>query len=526
MRVTLLLILLGVFSKASADFYPRNLNADVTHYKFSISLSDDSDLIKGSARIFVTFTGDTSVFALDLVNGMEITSHSIDAEASLSHEENKIIIRADDIFKKDQTIEISLDYEGVPSDGLIIGKNKFGDRTFFSDNYPNRARHWIPCVDHLYEKATVEWVVKAPSHYQVIANGLQTEETDLGDNMKLTRWNEGAPIPPKVMVIGVSKFAVGLSGTVDNIPVTAWVYPQNKKEGFYDYELALRPLTYFIENIGPYSYEKLANVQSKTRYGGMENASSIFYSEGSVTGNRTIEPLVAHEVAHQWFGNSASENDWHHIWLSEGFATYFTHLYMEHYYGREKMNERLQVDKLRVINYYETAPAPIINTTIKDYNKILNPNSYQKGGWVLHMLRYEVGDEAFWKAIQTYYARFQNSNAMTSDLKVVFEEVSGRELDVFFYQWVYEEGQPELDITWTRQNGMIKIKIDQIQEITFEFWLEIELVNEDGSTSLEKISVKDRSTVHEINQTKNVENIALDPNSWLLFEGNIRYQGT
>src|SRR5207249_666261 len=125
-----------------------------------------------------------------------------------------------------------------------------------------------------------------------------------------------------------------------NIPVSAWVYPQDSAKGFYDYALATEILKFYANYIAPYPYKKLANVQSKTIFGGMENASAIFYAENSVNGERTSEDLLAHEIAHQWFGDMASETSFEHLWLSEGFATYFTDLYFEKKYGKEAMVTR------------------------------------------------------------------------------------------------------------------------------------------------------------------------------------------
>ncbi|CAN0599112.1 unnamed protein product, partial [Laminaria digitata] len=172
-------------------------------------------------------------------------------------------------------------------------------------------------------------------------------------------------------------------------------------------------------------YEKLANVQSKTRYGGMENASNIFYSETSITGTGSNEGLVAHEIAHQWFGNSATEADWQHIWLSEGFATYFTQLYMEHTYGRERFVNGMNKARMSVLGFYDRMPnIPLVNPEITDPNQHLNANSYQKGAWVLHMLRHKVGDNAFWKGIQTYYTNYRNKNATSEQLQKEMEDAS------------------------------------------------------------------------------------------------------
>src|SRR5690606_33381103 len=167
--------------------------------------------------------------------------------------------------------------------------------------------------------------------------GARVEESDIEGDRRRTHTRSEVPIATKVMVIGVARFAVDHVREVNGIPVTSWVYPQDRDAGFSDYARAAAILDYFDSHIGPYPYLKLANVQSKTRYGGMENAGNIFYSEGSVTGTGRSEGTIAHEIAHQWFGDSVTEADWYHVWLSEGFATYFTLLWYEHAYGRDRM---------------------------------------------------------------------------------------------------------------------------------------------------------------------------------------------
>ena len=160
-------------------------------------------------------------------------------------------------------------------------------------------------------------MVTAPDHYQVVSNGREIEVTNLPGNMKFTHWSETAEIPTKVMVIGVTQFAVQNTGSVDCIPVSSWVYPEDRDSGFAHYAIAKDILQWYITHVGPYGFEKLANVQSKTIFGGMENAGCIFYFENSVN-SKGVEGLFAHEIAHQWFGDNATEKDWPHLWLSEG----------------------------------------------------------------------------------------------------------------------------------------------------------------------------------------------------------------
>jgi aminopeptidase N len=512
---------------SAQEHLPRFEEIDVQHYQFSLQLNDDNDIIKGAAAIKINFLKSISEFHLDLAEkksavkeGMTVSKVLENGKAvTFRHSDEKLFIQPMDKVEKGSTRNYTIHYSGAPGDGLIIAKNKHEDRTFFGDNWPDRAHHWLPTVDHPSDKATVEFIVTAPDHYQVVANGRQFEETNLNDGTKLTHWKESVPLPTKVMVIGVARFAVQLAGDSNGTPVTSWIYPQDREAGFGDYSLAVRVLNYYTEKIGPYPYEKLANVQSKTRYGGMENAGNIFYFEGSVTGNKDHEPLIAHEIVHQWFGNSASELSWHHIWLSEGFATYLTNLYIEDQLGEEAFRERMLSEKNRVIGFYKRSPVPIVNTAVKDYNQLLNPNSYQKGGWVLHMLRHKFGKETFWKGVRLYYDRYKFSNALTKDFQEVMEEVSGEDLSAFFEQWIFKPGQPALNHKWKQEKNKLWFTITQTQKgDPFFFPLEIELKMEDGSSTIQALNIKGSNESFDIKVKGKVSEVIIDPGMKLLFE--------
>lgn len=524
-------ILFTLFSLLSSNLNAQEPSIDIQHYHFALALSDASDEIIGKSDIDILFTKTTQSFSLDLVSeqegkGMKVTSVKMDeSEVTFSQKGEKLSIQLGKSVLASSTHSFEITYRGVPADGLIISKNKHGDRTFFGDNWPNRAHHWLPMVDHPADKATCEFIVTAPEHYEVIATGLKVEESHLADGLKRTHWRSSVILPTKVMVIGAARFAIQHVGTYEGIPVTSWVYPQDREAGFHDYALALPVLKFMTTHIGPYPYVKLANVQSKTRYGGMENASNIFYAENSVTGDRSSERLIAHEVAHQWFGNSASEEEWFHIWLSEGFATYFTHLYIEHTYGREEMLKGLLRDRNTVLSFHERVPnAPIVDTTITDLNYLLSPNSYQKGSWVLHMLRGVVGDDAFWKGIQTYYDRYKLSNALTEDLQAVMEEVSGMKLDWFFQEWIYQPGQPEYAGTWTydKKEKALVVEIEQVQaeNLFFHMPLEIGVFGKKGEEPMvTSMLINDRKVSFRIPLDEKPTKVVIDPNIWVLSKG-------
>lgn len=503
---------------------------DVLHYKFNIGLNDANDTIQGVAEIKLKALNPLSEISFDLTGinakgkGMKVGSVQGKNVRSSMHQEEILRISLSKQMRANDTATFIIPYAGIPSDGLIISKTKFGHRSFFADNWPNRGHNWIPCHDVPGDKASTEFIVTAPEHYQVVANGVQIEETSLGNGFRLTHWKEEMPISPKVMVIGVADFAVNLAGVVNgNIPVYSWVYPENKEDGFSDYAIAKDILPFFINNVGPYGYKKLANVQSKTTFGGLENANTIFYSEGSVTGTRSNSGLLAHEIAHQWFGNMATEKTFGHLWLSEGFATYFTILYLENKFGKDTAIKMLQEDRAQVIDHSKRSNKPVVDTAETNYMKLLNANSYQKGGWVLHMLRKELGDSVFWRSIRKYYTTYSGSIADTRDLQKIFENVSGKDLKQFFDQWLYTPGQPELDITWryVAKESSLYLDIKQLQATAFKFPLVLKINTSSGSKK-EKVFVDKIDSSFKIKQSEKPVSIVIDPDTELLMRGVIK----
>jgi len=497
---------------------------DVKHYTFFISLNDSNNIIRGKAEITTGFTKNENKVVFDLVDknsggkGMTVISVGKNNSPIQFYQDSQHLVINDQMQAgSEATYEIV--YEGIPADGLIIGNNKYGDRVFFGDNWPNRAHNWLPCNDHLSDKATVDFIVTAPDYYQVVSNGKKVEETNLDNHLKFTHWKEETPLPTKVMVIGVAKFAVNNLGNVGCIPVSAWVYPQDRDSGFEHYAIAKNILQWYQDHIGPYAFEKLANVQSKTIFGGMENASCIFYFENSVY-TKDIESLMAHEIAHQWFGDNVTEKDWPHLWLSEGFATYMTDLYLESRYGSDSLKNLLSAQRRRVIGFSTRHETPVVDTTEAGHlMDLLNDNSYQKGAWVLHMLRRKLGDSLFWKGIRTYYKTYYASNASTTNLEKVFEKVSHQNLQTFFREWLFTPGQPSLKVTWTynKSKKTVAVKIEQTQDHLFEFPLQISFL--DGSKSVTKtIEVKNKMTEKEFPISFATPQIIIDPNVNLLFD--------
>lgn len=496
-------------------------NIDVKKYTIYIELNDETDEIWVKEIINFDRMNEEKKVVFDFVNlksngkGMVVdTVHQNNEYREFEHRNDSLFIN---IEKNDINQDLTIYYHGIPNDGLIIGQNKFGDRTFFGDNWPNRAHNWFACVDHPSDKALVEYFVTVPLKYQVIANGALSAVDTVFGIKKLFHYNSLHELPTKVMVIGVADFKTKEFESVNKTPVSGWVYKNQASKALYDLELAPQVLNFFIDYIGPYPYEKLANVQSTTRYGGMENAGCIFYDEDALNGNRTSEDLIAHEIAHQWFGNSATEVDWEHIWLSEGFATYFANLYIEEFKGTKAFNSQMDSDRQRVISFNKNFKSPLVDINYQDLEDLLNPNSYQKGGWILHMLRNQIGDSLFKNAIRNYYELYKFGNASTDNLKDVFETTTGASLTEFFDQWVYGVGHPKLQVESKISNTKVVFEIKQIGK-KFNFPLTIRLNMMNGTKEDVTLNVSDQKQTFTFQTSAKVKSYDLDPDVNLLFE--------
>jgi len=540
--VLVLLVLPMLGADSAPDTYPRRTGIDVENYRFELTLSDDTDDIVGRATVSLRFRANGVVAVpLDLTSvdgsgvGMRVSSVTASGVAlDYTHEGDLLTIRLAEPGRAGHRIDLTVEYSGAPAAGLRIGPNKYGDRTFFSDNWPNRARNWLPTIDHVYEKAMNEFVVTAPSHYQVVSNGVLVEETDLGNGARLTHWKQSVPISPWLYVLGVARFAVQNVGDFEGKPIQTWVYAQDRDAGFYDFAVPTKQvLEFYDEHVGPFAYEKLANVTSPATGGGMEAASAVMYSENSVTGDRSVQwrNVVIHEIAHQWFGNAVTERDWDHVWLSEGFATYFTLLFREHAYGRDDFVDGLKGASERVFTQYDQDPDyRIVHDNLDDMSRVTSGATYQKGAWVLHMLRKRTGDEAFWAGIQAYYGTHMNGSATTDDFRRAMEQASGENLEAFFRQWLYQGGNPHLEGWWqydpTAKEVSIEINQTQTNVGLFDLPLEVGVYMGDSErpTAIHRVQVTSGFHRFVIPVDGEPEDVRLDPDTWALFRGELEHR--
>jgi aminopeptidase N len=455
---------------------PPRLTVDIVSYSFRIRLPAAGDSIEGTAEIGVRRrrAGVLDTLTLDLVGMVPdaVTDAVRDRPLSFTYDDRVLrVVLPAAARPGPQTVRVR--YHGRPSDGLAIGTNARRQRSIFADNWPDRARHFIPTVDHPAYKAPVTWEIDAPAALGVVANGRLTAVTDLPEARRRWRYRESRPIPTYTMVFGATAFTVSrhrptILGT-DTTANEVWAYPEDS--AFAD-AVPFRRATEIVDAgsriIGPFPYRKIAHVESSTRYGGMENSSAIFYDQGGWVSRRMGEGVVRHETAHQWFGDAVTERDWRHLWLSEGFASYFDLVIGAALDGDSVLQQGMRGS---AAGYFASGDVgrPLVDSAAQDLMGLLNANSYNKGAWLLHMLRGEVGDSAFFRGVREYYRSYRDSAVLSEDFQRVVERGAGRDLGWFFRQWLYQPGYPQLRVD-LRVDSAARTATLQVRQVQPAAW--------------------------------------------------------
>jgi aminopeptidase N len=514
-----LFLLLPVVS-GRADSYTRQPSIDVLHYEISIDLEDRSDSITATARIDIVIQSDNaSGMWLDLT-GMHVGRLRINGtDTPFTHRNGRLSFNFDRTYARDEAVAIEVDYSGTPGEaGMRIGENRYGRSVFFADNWPDFASHWFPSIDHPSDKATVDFIVTAPDCYTVVANGRMVQTVSLQDGRKRTRWSEKHPIPTYSMTVGAAEFSIHIEATDLGIPVSWYVYPKDTDAAARMFQGSGHVLRFFSERIAPYPYEKLTHVESTTQMAAMENSNTIFYSESLFHSMPAPENPVPHEIAHQWFGNSITPADWDHLWLSEGFATYFNTLFHAQAFSSVSLKDSMAVHADRIFSYSPGRFRPVIDPAQTDLMKKLNPLTYEKGAWVLHMLRGVLGDEAFFEGITGYYRLYKDRNVWTKDFQKAMETAGGVDLGTFFRQWLYQPAWPEYQLSWNwdQTDSVVEIRILQVQTSgLFDMPLDMVLWS-GGKKENHRIRIKDREHKFRIPLLSPPSSIELDPDGWVL----------
>lgn len=517
-RIGLILLAFVCFDNQLVSAQRRKAEPfDVQHYKFDVRLDDKSDSISVDAIINIIYDKEVPpITILDLADrtntnyGMLIRTLIVNGEpVDFVHNQDQVKITTPKSITTGDTAKIEISYSGRPDNGLVIIKNFNGTRTYFAEHWPNRAHRWLPVIDHPSEKATCEFLVTAPAQYEVVSNGDRIDVKIISEEEKQTIWKMDQPIPSKVMVIGVADFKTHVLD--EKKIITAWVYDKPGNKAIMDFEDTPKIFELLVEKLGEYPFSKCDQVESTTRFGGMENAGNIFYPGRLLNGRKNLNHTIAHEIAHQWFGNAVSEADWEDVWISEGIATFLEYYYVLNIEGEQALLSKLAQDEQKILNYQYRFPAQtIVQRNFDVLENILNPMVYEKAAWMLRMLQQKMGEEQFFNALLTFYEKYKFNNASTEDFVAIAKNYSPVPLDDFFQQWLYVPGTPDLEYKWKYKNG--KLILEFYQKTPYEYQLDIPVMIKYGgqTNEIKLVSIDSQKQIIEIKCEK-PSSVLIDP---------------
>jgi aminopeptidase N len=499
-------------SDYDVGYYGLNLKVDIEHQKLAGYVTIRGKSLKdGLSSIALDFTSSM------IVSGVRISDQSF--QWVRKNGRDYLVVNFDTAVDSGGIFEVQIDYSGQPMAGGFKGFSfdyHNNVPVVSSFNEPYYASGWFPCKDLPSDKAdSVDMNITVPDSLTAVSNGTLVRIVDNQDGTATYCWQERYPIAVYLISIAVSNYKkleqiyTGLDGTT--MPVIHWYYPEDESRTIY-LTLTTEMISYFSSLWGEYPFirEKYGHAQFPWS-GGMEHQTCT--STGSFS-----ELLICHELAHQWWGDMVTCANWKNIWLNEGFARYSEALWQEHRAGFEGLRDYM--DYLNRPEIWRAAPVYCLDTL--DVSSIFDRIVYDKGAWVLHMLRHLVGEEKFWDIFLAYRQAFYMSTARTEDFKGICEQVSGKDLDWFFHQWIYTSGQPVYKVAWYRtpQSGadwQLDLDIEQIQQSSDLFKMPIDIAV-DFAQGDSLLTVLDTTYAQHFifNFQEKPENVRIDPDGWLL----------
>ncbi len=424
---------------------------DVQNYRLKLSFNIPDKYIFGNLKMNALNLSDTlKKVYLNFASDMKVDDITLNGETvSFEHNDDYIIIDSKNKINLYNNFDIEINYEGAPKS---MGFNSFGFKTFddepaiYTLSEPNYAPSWWPCKDLPSDKTTIEMIITVPEQLTAVSNGLLQETTDEPNGEKTFHWKSNYPITTYLVSIAIGKYDKwsdeysSLDGT-KQMPVDYYTYPSYTDRARSDWKNTVSMIEFFSHKFGEYPFinEKYGMAMFGWISGAMEHQTVTSMGYTLVTGDGRYEDIIAHELAHQWFGDAVSPKTWKDVWLNEGFATYGEALWNEYTRG-----SKAYIDFLNKEDY-----GAFQGTVYNPEGFIFGPTVYNKGSWCLHMLRGVVGDSVFFKILQTYYDKYKYKTADTYDFKNVCEEVSGTDLTYFFNQWILDgKGRPDYKYSW------------------------------------------------------------------------------
>ncbi len=462
---------------ASAKYAPDRL-VDVAHIKIDVTPDFKKRTIAATTTLtFAPISKPVEELTLDaeMLDIQEVVA-SLPLADYVATDHHLTLLFAEPI-PVGKTSTVTITYTAEPKKGLYFRTPELGypeqDIHIWTQGETHEARHWFPCFDYPNERSTTEVICTVPEGMVVVSNGRNMGETQRSDGTKTVRWLQDKPHVSYLVCLVAGKFHK-LEDQHRDIPLGFYAQPSLAEHAANSFADTKAIMAFYEEEIGvPYPWDKYDQATIRDfNSGGMENTTITTLYHGTVfskaTENiRSSRNLDAHEMAHQWFGDYVTCEDWSHLWLNEGFATYYTHLYNEHKLGRDELLYGLWRDASGEVLTKGDDPRPIVFREYENAWEQFDFRAYPKGSWVLHMLRSQLGEDLYRQGIQRYLEQHALSSVVTADLIASLEEVSGRELDQFFDQWVFGAGHPKLKVVykWLPKEKLAHVTVEQTQKL-------------------------------------------------------------
>jgi aminopeptidase N len=506
----------------SGPFSPNPI--DVLSYDINLDINPDTRKITGITRLqIMPLDINSEKFYLNLIN-LEVDSIFVgNIKTAFERTSTHIILPLPVV---DYSFTTTVYYHGTPgndgSGGFFWGTDIIWTTGEALNSYPpSTLRYWVPSNDQPADKALLDIKVTVPQPLQVISGGELFSQTNNPNNTTTWHWRERNPIATYLLAISISEFKnfgeKYVSTLGDTIPLAYYVIPTLLDNAKEDWKDTGKMMAFFEDVFSPYPFNKYGMVSVPMR-GAMEHQSMTSYGTGLITGDHRYDYIVAHELAHQWWGDYVTIGDWRDLWLNEGFATYSEALYFESIGDESTLPDYMA----RLKDIYLTEVTRLGHFPIYDPDYLWGGTIYQKGAWVLHMLRWNLGDSLFFETLREYARRFAYSNAVTENFQTVVEDISGNDFDWFFDQWIFDPGFPELKVGWdytrtTPQQFDITLSIQQTQNVETLFQIPIEvLVKTAGEEILDTLVLANKSSQFSLVSFEKPTEIIIDPNNWLL----------
>jgi aminopeptidase N len=459
--------------------YARDRRVDISHLRLEVTPDFAARTVSGTATLsFTPIARPLPELRLDAVD-LRIAKVSVDGAVLAEHQSTseELVLTFREPVAPGAEVSVSVTYSAAPERGMYFRTPEMGypagDTQLWTQGEPELHRFWFPGYDFPNERFTSEVICHAPEGMEVVSNGVLAGRAKRADGLVTTHWRQEQPHVNYLVALAVGHFTK-LEDSINGLPLAVYVPPSNAAEAANTFLDTKKILAFYDREIGvPFPWAKYFQVYCHDFVaGGMENTSASFMAESLIFSSaseqlRTLHELDAHETAHQWFGDLVTCRDWAHLWLNEGFASYYTLLYEQEKFGTDGFAHGLWEAAERVLG---AAPdsKPIVWRDYGDPMQQFDYRAYPKGAWVLHMLRSQLGPDLFREAIKTYLSRHRDGIVTTDDLQQALEDVSGLSFDQFFDQWVYHGGHPELsvDYAWDAATKMARVSVKQTQPVS------------------------------------------------------------